>query len=168
MLQSGDVSKSNGAADHPPNFRLPKPVVLTVTLSNPSTRLQFRDGGVFRPDGKRAERDDPWHWSIFVLELEDSGLVLDVPRESCSQGEEVLLELRAVSEQPTTGEPREVDLLLKIQARVSQQSFENNGAERGNSTFQFLRHDEALWRKLRAYYETRQRETQRVLEAMKE
>jgi hypothetical protein len=122
------------------SFRLPPPARLHLTLSCAKTRTNLRDG-------------------LALVEVDDEAAVLEVPREACSQGDVVALELRT--------EGLKVEIAVKITAKVAMQRFETLSSERGTVALRFETYDEKAWRQLCAIFSGRQADVMRVLEAMK-
>jgi hypothetical protein len=97
---------------------------------------------------------------IQLIELEPNGVVLEVPADTCAQGQVVVLKVR------TKGLPAEVE--LEIPAKVAQQSFEARKSATESVTLRFGKYDEKAWERVVSLFQGRQDDLLRVFRALKE
>lgn len=132
-----------------------KSIRIIIAMNNLTTKTQISDGRRIY-DGKFDSKYDE-NLAIYLLEFLEAGLILEVPKKSCAQGHNVLLNLR------TDGFP--VDLEFEVTAKVEQMDVLDNG--KNKITLKFTQFNDKDWKAFQNLFNTRQKEIETFFESMK-
>jgi hypothetical protein len=147
-MQSEDEAENGNDSPAPsgPPERLGPPIRLRIGLTNPSSRTQIRERVRTTPDGKSNGPSD--RWEVCLVEMGDTELVLDLPRDFCGQGEQLVIEIS------TEGLPQ--DHHVRLVGQVLRQRFEAAKGFTDSVSVELKQFDPVAWRKLREALSERQ------------
>ncbi|OFZ22277.1 MAG: hypothetical protein A2X94_02165 [Bdellovibrionales bacterium GWB1_55_8] len=119
------------------------PRKVDISLSNPATRTAIRHGSRLF-DGREIAPA-----TIDLLELHETGFVLEIPTKTCASGQIISLEIQVA-------DPNAATIGMKATAKVT--LCETASTERDTVTLSFIQYDLQAWSGLREGFTRRQEE----------
>lgn|GEM_PF-3697586 len=97
---------------------------------------------------------------VALVETQEESVIIDVPRDWCGQGQNLMLDLK------TTGLGDE-EVHTRIEAKVLKQHFDPHNADFDTVHLKFIVWDSVAWKRILGNFEARQAEVSKIFGALK-
>ena len=139
------------------NFLVPPPITFGCSLKFVDTKVVLMHGMMI--DGKGVAHAPNPKFAIELVQVEENGVVLDVPGKLCAQGEKVNLGIVCqIGTETLSGEFSAKIKRLHVEAKSDRESVE----------IDFVKFDQELWEKICTALKRRQTSVTRVFDAIRE
>ena len=149
--------KRQSNQDGAETFHVPPPITFGCSLKFLETKVVLMHGMLI--DGKGVAHAPNPKYAIELVQVEENGVVLDVPGKLCAQGEKVNLGIVCqIGTETLSGEFSAKIKKLHVEAKSDRESVE----------IDFLKFDQELWEKICNALKKRQSSVTRVIDAIRE
>lgn len=139
-------------------YRISERVQLKISLHNRANRTVLRDEKRIVSD--REEGPDS-RWEVRIVQITEGGLVLDLPRDFCSQGERIGIEIT------TWGLGFGNEINASFVGKVIHLHLATRNLDRESAELEFIQFDKEIWGTLRTALSKQQLDVTRAFLALK-